>query len=210
VESAGAWAVQPDNPDRIVCGAFSYGDRTKPCGTYLFDGTTNESILMDLEPASFSVGWRPGGRGSTSPWSSGGRFIILDSWLVLDVQWRVPIDLSDAVSADFRRLDFRALQWSPGGERLAAEVSPQGYGGDTDLILVSVPSLDVEYVATLSAVAPLPAVWTLDDFHWIGEQLVAVPGTAGRPIAPMPHDALRWHARRPRPARSPRSFTDCR
>src|SRR3982074_453341 len=84
VESAGAWAVQPDNPDRIVYGTFSYGDRTKPCGTYLFDGTTNESILMELEPASFSVGWRPGGRGSTSPWSSGGRFIILDSWLVLD------------------------------------------------------------------------------------------------------------------------------
>ena len=201
------WSVDPRNPDRIV-----YASR-KPCGTFLFDGATGQTSQLEKGPVVVhALSSDSPDFAASNPWSPNSQYIWLDSDVAepvaVELRSGARLDLTDALSADHKRLSMTALQWSPDGRRIAAVVQPGGYNDpDRDLVAIALSPLQATYVATMTEGAGHGRIlWTTHDFHWEGDQLVTSPAGSNAAIMKRPPDQIRWTATSPRAWRAARGY----
>src|SRR5205807_3478994 len=177
----------------------------------LFDGATGQTSQLEKGPVVVHAASTdsPDFAGS-NPWSPNGQYFLLDNDVaepaVIELRSGARLDLTDALTADHKRLSMTALQWSPDARRVAAVVQPGGYNDpDRDLVAISLSPLQAAYVATMTeGVGHGRVLWTTHDFHWDGDRPVTAAAGTNAAIMQRPPDQVRWTATPPHAWRAQR------
>lgn len=159
------FAPDPNDTERVLYEAFcgDYGTPAPDCGLFYLEGHSGRTFRLSSNPNVSLVSLDPQyGEESHHPWSSDGKFLVLDGYsydnetlLLLDLQSGESYNLAKSLNSA-QKYDSLSFQgWSPDG-RLAAfladtsidPASQRQLDFVTDLYQLDVQSLTATYACT--------------------------------------------------------------
>jgi hypothetical protein len=190
----GGYHLDPQDADRILLTS-DREFKDDPCGTFLYDGRSNQWRQLAQWPDGFAGGFL----GATDPWSPDGFKILLGGFgmpRVIDLVTRHETDLAAALSSDGNQLDMSPMHWSPDSQRLAVVVHGGGrrtnsgaVTRDWDMVEIAIQPLTATYVATITSEFPR---WTPEDVRCEDGHLLAASTGRRAAIFRKPPEALTW------------------